>query len=159
MGYVRLLGRKVRRIVAPGEENDFGDEWAEYAARSAALRAGIGFGTVAPLAALGLLIAVARRSALLWSAALAAAYVVTLLLFFVTGRYRLPLVPPFLLLAGAGLVWLADVWRTRRPVALAVAAVLVAGAAAIGVPGGDVARLAIIAVAAVVLLPPVTAGE
>jgi len=158
-GYVRLLGRKVRRIVAPGEENDFGDEWAEYAARSAALRAGIGFGTVAPLAALGLLIAVARRSALLWSAALAAAYVVTLLLFFVTGRYRLPLVPPFLLLAGAGLVWLADVWRTRRPVALAVAAVLVAGAAAIGVPGGDVARLAILAVAAVVLLPPVTAGE
>jgi hypothetical protein len=155
--YVRLLGRKVRRIVAPGEENDFGDEWAEYAARSAALRAGIGFGTVAPLAALGLLIAVTRRSALLWSAALAAAYVVTLLLFFVTGRYRLPLVPPFLLLAGAGLVWLADLWTTRRPVALAVAAVLVAGAAALGVPASDLVRLTILAVAAVVLVPPVRA--
>jgi len=155
-GYVRLLGRKVRRIVAPEEENDFGDEWADYVARSAALRAGIGFGTVAPLAVLGLVLAVARRSALLWSAALAGAYVVTLLVFFVTGRYRLPLVPPLLLLAGAGLVWLTDLWATRRPVAIAAAAVLVVGAVVLGVSAGDVARLSVLIAASVVVLPPLT---
>ena len=158
-GYVRLLGRKVRRIVAPAEENDFGDEWAEYAARSAPLRAGIGFGTVAPLAALGLLLAVARRSALLWSAGLAAAYVLTLLLFFVTGRYRLPLVPPLLLLAGAGLVWLGDLWAIRRRSALAVGAVLLAASVALGTPAGDVVRLAVLVATAVVLIPRLSARQ
>jgi hypothetical protein len=103
-------------------------------------------------------IALARRSALLWGAALAAAYVVTLLVFFVTGRYRLPIVPPLLLLAGAGLVWLADLWATRRAGAFAGAAVLIAGAAALGAAAGELVRLTILVLVAVVLVPRVRRG-
>jgi hypothetical protein len=118
-GYVRLVGRKLRRMVAPGEHNDFGDEYVEYARLSPALRTGIGFGTLLPLATLGLVIAARQHPSLLWCGALAAAYSASLLLFFVTARYRLPIVPPLLLLAGAALTWLADTLAraTTRPAA------------------------------------------
>jgi hypothetical protein len=150
-GYVRLLARKLRRLLAAGEDGDFGDDYVTYAARSAALRAGIGFGTVAPLAALGFAIALVRGSGLLWSAVLAAAYGASVLLFFVAGRYRLPIVPPVLLLAGAGLVWLTEAWATRRPTALVPAVVLLGAASvALGAAPGDLVRLAGLVLIAVI---------
>jgi hypothetical protein len=155
-GYVRLLGRKLRRMVAPDEDGNFGDEWAPYAARSPVLRTAIGFGTVAPLAALGLVVAIAQRSPLLWPVVLAAAYTASLLAFFVTARYRLPIVPTTLLLAGSGLVWLADAWTTRRALVIAVAAGLFLLAAALGAPRGDFVRLALVLAIAIAVVPRLT---
>jgi hypothetical protein len=148
--YVRLLGRKLRRVSAEGEEGDFGDDYASYAALSPVLRAGIGFGTIAPLAVLGIAVSAKRRPGLAWTATVAAAYAVSLLPFFVTGRYRLPMIPPVLLLAGAGTVWLARAWGSRRGAA-AVATLIVLGAPALlGVSGAALARLTAIVMVTVI---------
>jgi len=155
-GYVRLLGRKLHRLVATAEEGDFGDDWMPYASQSAALRTGIGFGTVAPLAVLGLMIAAGQRSGLLWAAGSAAAYALSLLVFFVAGRYRLPIVPPMLLLAGAGIVWLGGAWTARPRIALLATALLVGVPAALGVPRGDLVRLVVLVAIAVAAAPWVT---
>ncbi|HLY36975.1 MAG TPA: glycosyltransferase family 39 protein, partial [Candidatus Binatia bacterium] len=148
--YVRLLGRKLRRVAAEGEEGDFGDDYGSYAALSPVLRAGIGFGTIAPLAVLGLAVAVKGRPGLAWTATIAAAYALSLLPFFVTGRYRLPIIPPLLLLAGAGTVWLARAWRSERSAAAVASLVLLGGAAILGASGAVLARLTTIVVVTVI---------
>jgi hypothetical protein len=147
--YVRLLGRKLRRLVAVGEEGDFGDDWTLYAAESPVLRAGIGFGAVAPLAALGALIGL-RRTGLAWCTALAGAYGLSLLPFFVTGRYRLPIVPPAIVLAGAGLAWLIGAAAGRRPMAFVVPVLLIGGAAGLGAAPAELLRLVGVLTVAVV---------
>ena len=146
--YLVLEGRKLRRLLAPREEDVFGDDYAVYAARSLVLRAGLTFGAVAPLAMLGLVLVTMRRAPLGWCVAVAAAYAASLLVFFVTSRYRLPVVPPLLLCAGAALAWLADL--RARPLAFAAAAggLSVAAWGALGAPPSDVLRLlALLAVA------------
>lgn len=148
-GYLRLIGRKLRRLGAENEEGDFGDDYPSYAARSTVLRACIGFGAVAPLAALGIAIALQRLRGLVWIASLAGAYAFSLLPFFVTGRYRLPMVPPLLLLAAAGLVWLADAWVVRRRTAVGASIALLGGAALLGTSAVELMRLA--ALVAIVL--------
>src|SRR5262249_25706647 len=130
-----------------------GDDWMPYASQSAALRIGIGFGTVAPLAVLGLIIAAGQRSGLLWGAASAAAYALSLLCFFVAGRYRLPIVPPMLLLAGAGIVWLGGAWTVRPRAALLATALLIGVPAALGLPLGDLVRLVVLVALAVAAAP------
>ena len=139
--YLVLEGRKLRRLLAPREEDVFGDDYAVYAARSLVLRAGLTFGAVAPLAMLGLVLVTMRRAPLGWCVAVAAAYAASLLVFFVTSRYRLPVVPPLLLCAGAALAWLADL--RARPLAFAAAAggLSVAAWGALGAPPSDVLRL------------------
>ena len=139
--YLTLEGRKLRRLLAPGEEDVFGDDYAVYAARSVALRAALTFGAVAPLALLGLVLVAMRRAPLGWCVAVAATYAASLLVFFVTSRYRLPVVPPLLLCAGVALAWLADL--RARPLAFAAAAggLSVAAWGALGAPPSDVLRL------------------
>ena len=139
--YLVLEGRKLRRLLAPREEDVFGDDYAVYAARSLVLRAGLTFGAVAPLAMLGLVLVTMRRAPLGWCVAVAAAYAASLLVFFVTSRYRLPVVPPLLLCAGVALAWLADL--RARPLAFAAAAggLSVAAWGALGAPPSDVLRL------------------
>jgi len=146
--YLVLEGRKLRRLLAPREEDVFGDDYAVYAARSLVLRAGLTFGAVAPLAMLGLVLVTMRRAPLGWCVAVAAAYAASLLVFFVTSRYRLPVVPPLLLCAGVALAWLADL--RARPLAFAAAAggLSLAAWGALGAPPSDVLRLlALVAVA------------
>ena len=139
--YLTLEGRKLRRLLAPREEDVFGDDYAVYAARSVALRAALTFGAVAPLALLGLVLVAMRRAPLGWCVAVAATYAASLLVFFVTSRYRLPVVPPLLLCAGVALAWLADL--RARPLAFAAAAggLSVAAWGALGAPPSDVLRL------------------
>jgi hypothetical protein len=139
--YLRLLARKLQRALAPGEANDFGDEYADYAAHSSALHAGIGFATLAPLAAFGLAIAARQHRMLLWAAALAAVYALSLLIFFVTARYRLPIVPPLLLLAGAALAWIGGAVRESRWPAVGAMTVLCLGASlALGASASEAGR-------------------
>jgi hypothetical protein len=107
---------------------------------------------VLPLAIAGIALAAVHRSPLGWCTAMAAAYTVTLLVFFVTGRYRLPLLPPLLLLAAYALDWLAGLAAHKRIVGVTAAlGVLFAGATAGGVPPEDLTRLAVVAGVGIVL--------
>lgn len=88
-----------------------------YAAQSFLLRAlqrVLGFGLLAPLAAIGVMATRgdARRVWVLWAAALLLAASVAL--FFVFARYRFTLVPVLMLFAAAGGVALVDALRARR---------------------------------------------
>jgi tetratricopeptide (TPR) repeat protein len=73
------------------------------------------FGLLLPVAWLGLLVAVRRRSleaGLL--AAFSVVYALSVVAFFVTARYRLPMVIPMILLGSYGLVHLRDLWSSGR---------------------------------------------
>jgi tetratricopeptide (TPR) repeat protein len=83
------------------------------------------FGVMLPLALLGVIVTWQDRRRLGMFYALAGAYAVSVLAFFVVARYRYPLVPFVLLLAAAGLVRLPEFVRhaTRRQAAFTAAAV------------------------------------
>ncbi|HZN02181.1 MAG TPA: tetratricopeptide repeat protein [Candidatus Polarisedimenticolia bacterium] len=124
----RLFARKARDLVA-GREIPRNENLYEYRSASTVLsllvwRFGVSFpfGVVAPLALAGVFLALRERgrdgSILLLVTA--AAYAVSILLFFPTDRYRLPLVPIAVLFAARLLV---DLRALRRPaVVLALAA-------------------------------------
>jgi hypothetical protein len=152
--YLALEGRKLQRLLAPDEQDIFGDDYDTYAPRSVILRsASLSFGSVAPLALLGIGFVVARRSRASWCVAFTMAYASSLLIFFVTGRYRLVLVPPLLICAAAGLAALGDLWTARRfpalIVSLATLALLSLTATQARTP--DLVRLAIIVGVALVI--------
>jgi hypothetical protein len=143
--YLALEGRKLRRLLAPNEEDIFGDDYDAYADRSVVLRsATLRFGAIAPLALLGIAIAIARRSPASWCAAVAAAYATSLLVFFVTGRYRLALVPPLLICAAVALAELGDLWIGRHLITLAAALAALAflALALIEAPVADMTHMA-----------------
>jgi tetratricopeptide (TPR) repeat protein len=81
-------------------------------------------GTLAPLALLGVWISWPQRARLLPLYAMFAVYGATLLLFYIFGRYRLPLVPFAVLFAAAGLVGIRGSLRTAgaREIAACLAA-------------------------------------
>ena len=73
---------------------------------------GFPFGLLFPLAALG---AVAERRRVPWPIWLfLASYAAVLVSVFAVGRYRIALVPPLAILAGAGAISLASALRERR---------------------------------------------
>jgi len=126
LAYVRLQGKKLRRMLEADEQGSFGDDFHDHQAISRVLGLPLlSFGAIVPLGVLGLLVTLARgRPALLPLFTLA--YVVSLLPFFVTGRYRLPLVPPLLVLAAEALCWIEAAVRRRAAPALGAAAVVIA---------------------------------
>jgi len=88
------------------------------------------FGLLAPLAALGCFLTWRewRKIWLLYGLLLSMAASVAL--FYVFGRYRLPLVPPLMLLAGAGVMEMVSLYRARvaHGTGAAVALLIVVGA-------------------------------
>jgi hypothetical protein len=142
--YLALEARKLRRIIDPVEDDAFGDDYGAYAERSAVLRhAPVTLGAVVPLAIVGALLVTLRRSLAAWCVAFAGAYVLSLLVFFVTPRYRLPLAPPALVCAAVTLAWLGDLVARRHVLGAAAAAGLVLAAALLlPTPRADLARLA-----------------
>ncbi len=76
------------------------------------------FGFLVGLAVLGLLVSLPRREGLLIAAFLAAG-LVGIMLSYPLGRFRLALLPPCLVMAGAGAAWIAGAWTRRRKLALA----------------------------------------
>jgi 4-amino-4-deoxy-L-arabinose transferase-like glycosyltransferase len=129
----RLCLRKARDLVA-GREIPRNENLYEYRSASPVLallvwRAGVSFpfGVIAPLALAGACLALSRRgppapgTGAILLALTAVSYAVSVLLFFPTDRYRLPLVPIAALFAGR---LLADLRCVRRPL---VAAALAAG--------------------------------
>ncbi|HET8947635.1 MAG TPA: tetratricopeptide repeat protein [Candidatus Polarisedimenticolia bacterium] len=129
----RLFLRKARDLVA-GREIPRNENLYEYRSASAVLallvwRAGVSFpfGVVAPLALAGACLALSRRGppgprqGAILLALTAVSYAVSVLIFFPTDRYRLPLVPIAALFAGR---LIAEPRALRRPL---VAAALLGG--------------------------------
>jgi hypothetical protein len=131
--YARLELTKLRLALAGGEEGSFGDEYADAKQFSWVLRLPLpGFGAIWPFALVGIVVTLARRGPGLLPL-FVAAYVASLLPFFVTGRYRLPIVPPMLVLAAVGLCAIESALAERR-VGAVLGAVALAAAALVAVP-------------------------
>lgn len=122
VGWLRLLGRKLLLALNRVELVDTEDQYthAEYARVLRATGSVLHFGLLAPLACLGAWVAWPRRRRLWPLYAMVVVYGGSLLLFYIFGRYRLPLVPILALGAAAGCVGLPDLLRSRTPRALAV---------------------------------------
>ena len=87
------------------------------------------FGLLGPLAAVGMVLAWRHRPQAGLLLLCTGAYSASLLLFFITGRYRLPLVPLLLLFAGYALLWLVQQGQARqwRLLGIGVALVVLLG--------------------------------
>ena len=100
------------------------------------------FYVLAPLGLLGIALAVTRRRSpeTLWLVLAVAAHMASIVVFFVTDRYRLPGAPLLIILAGGAAAMLAGWMRARevRPLATALAG-LAALAVATSVPWFDMA--------------------
>jgi tetratricopeptide (TPR) repeat protein len=126
--WLRLLGRKFLLLWNRVEVSDTEDldTYGDYSLLLRTLLPLLNFGTVLPLAVLGGVLA-GRSPRLLILYGLAAAYSLSVVVFYVFARYRLPLVPILLIFAGAGLERLLapETWRKAWPhlgAALAAAA-------------------------------------
>ncbi|MAE28020.1 MAG: glycosyltransferase family 39 protein [Planctomycetota bacterium] len=86
----------------------------------------LSFTAIASFGLLGLILCLRRREHLfpLWG--FVPAYTATVVLFFVCSRFRVPLLPPLMILAAHGLVWSYDSLRAKRWSRLLPALTLVA---------------------------------
>lgn len=127
LDWLRLERAKLAYAFNAGEITDTEDQytWGDSSWVLRATNPVLHFGVLVPLAAVGVVVAWPGRRCvwILW--ALAATYTGSVLLFFVNGRYRYPLVPIVLLFAAAAL---AHSWRRtiaeRRWITVAAAATL-----------------------------------
>ena len=101
------------------ESQDSYEEWSPVL--QVAARVGR-FGLLAPLAVLGVVVGWSDRRRLWLYYALAATYAASVLLFFVSARYRLPLVPFLMLFAAVGLSLLPSFIRATGKGRVAVTA-------------------------------------
>jgi 4-amino-4-deoxy-L-arabinose transferase-like glycosyltransferase len=85
---------------------------------------GFPFGIVGPLALLGLLMSVRKRRAALIAAACLAIYSASLVLFFPSARYRLPMIPVLITFAVYGSIHLGSVIRNVRQCSIGIVLVI-----------------------------------
>lgn len=109
IGWLKLLVRKLWLVYGTLEIIDTEDQYtySEYSRLLASLMAVWHMGVLAPLGAFGAAMLLPRRvwrRRLAWPVLVILGYTASILLFFILGRYRYPLVPPLMLLASAG-VW------------------------------------------------------
>jgi tetratricopeptide (TPR) repeat protein len=127
--WLALMGRKAALVWNRTEFVDT-ESQSSYEDSSSLLRtlAPIGhFGILVPVAVLGIIATWADRSRLGVLYAIAAAYVASVVMFYVSARYRLPLVPLLVLFAAGGLASLTAFLRTAgRPRIVAAAAAIAA---------------------------------
>jgi tetratricopeptide (TPR) repeat protein len=137
LDWLRLLGRKLALTWNRAEIMDT-EALAAYADESAllaALSALLGFGILAPLAAVGVWATWRARPELRVHLLCVLAIASSLTLFFVTGRFRLGMVPFLAPFAAAGVLALVEVVRAREVVRLALGfAVLLAAGAVVSAP-------------------------
>lgn len=135
-GFVRNLGRKGLLLINAREAPRNIDlytfrRYSTMLAASVWRQGPIGFpfGVVAPLALLGAIVAVHKRRESWWLVVYAIAYGASVVLFFVSARHRLPLIPVVAVFAAVALVWIGRALRDRRLAHVAAGAALVAAAA------------------------------
>ncbi|MBA3314187.1 MAG: glycosyltransferase family 39 protein [Planctomycetota bacterium] len=107
-GWVALLFRKLWLACNAMEIIDTEDQYtyAEYSWLLSSLMSVWHMGVLLPLAMFGAVLLSPRRTwrrRLAWPCFVIVGYTASVLLFFVLGRYRFPLVPPLMLFAAAGL--------------------------------------------------------
>lgn len=112
-GWLRLLVRKLWLVYGALEIIDTEDQYtySEYSRLLSSLMAVWHMGVLLPLGAFGAAALLPRRPwrrRLAWPALVILGYTASILLFFILGRYRFPVVPPLMLFAAAGL------WETVR---------------------------------------------
>ena len=131
IAWLRLIAKKIALVWSRTEFVDT-ESQATYEEWSPLLRA-LGwfghFGVLVPLAVLGVFVTWADRSKLGVYYAMAGAYVASIAMFYVSDRYRLPLVPFLTLFAAAGVVSLAPFVRTAGRHTLAAAGLVVTAVA------------------------------
>ncbi|RJP31859.1 MAG: hypothetical protein C4547_14940 [Phycisphaerales bacterium] len=128
--WLQLMGRKLLLFWTPRELSN-NKPIAFFAAFSPIYAfLPIGFSVVAPLG-LGATVLVPReRRAAGWLLmGFGGAYVVSVVLFFCTARYRLPVVPVLMVLGAAGVSWGVRCWRAQRHGRVALAILLAAAVA------------------------------
>lgn len=133
-----LMLRKLWFAFSAPEGGSFGDDFDDFRQFSGVLALPAArFGTIVPLALVGLASAVRRRQLLL--PAIVLGCLAGILPFFVAGRYRLMLAPPMIVAAAIGLVEL-DALRARHGLGRTMAAVagLVLVAVAVGATDREV---------------------
>jgi tetratricopeptide (TPR) repeat protein len=128
--WLALLGKKAALVWNRTEFVDT-ESQSSYEDSSSLLRslAPVGhFGILVPLAVFGIVATWRDRSRLAVLYAIAATYAASVVMFYVSARYRLPLVPLLILFAAAGLASLAAFLRTagRLEMGAAAAAFVVA---------------------------------
>src|SRR5207249_3702445 len=127
-GFLRLQGKKLYLLLA-GNEIPRNQEIYPARAYSPVLRAllwkvpglAFPFGLLLPLAVVGLAVGSSRAP---WLAAIVGAYALAILAFFITARYRVPLVPFLLVFAAEGVRWFLRDARAPERAAAAAAGVL-----------------------------------
>ncbi len=129
--WLRLLWKKWRLVWNVSEVGDSDDQYTQgdWSSLLGVLNRLFHFGTLCPLAALGICLTWNQRQRLWVLYAMVLGYALSVALFYVFSRYRFPLVPMLLLFAAAGLTSLPDALREARWGTLGVgltAAVLVA---------------------------------
>jgi 4-amino-4-deoxy-L-arabinose transferase-like glycosyltransferase len=117
LDWLALTGRKLLLALHAVELVDTEDQYtfARWSTPLAVLNPVSHFGILAPLAALGVALTWRHRRRLWVLLAMAACYGMTLLAFYVFGRYRYPLVPFALPFAAAALVHAWPWLRAARP--------------------------------------------
>jgi len=105
----------------------------------------IGFGSVGPLALLGLGLCLRRgqRLRLFPLYGFVLVYACSVILFFVTARFRVPVVPVLILFAVYACFWLVESARRQayRPLAIALAALALLSALVLQTPGPGFSRI------------------
>ncbi len=114
--WLRLLLRKMRLLVSRTEiiDTESQESHAEYSLVLRFLSPVWHFGVLLPIAVFGMFIAMPDRRRLWPLYAMTAVYAVSVVLFFVVARYRLPLVPLLMLFAAVTVERLASLVAHRR---------------------------------------------
>jgi tetratricopeptide (TPR) repeat protein len=113
--WLRLLVRKARLLVSRTEiiDTESQESHAEYSLALRALSPVWHFGVLLPIAVFGMIVAPDRRR--LWPLyAMTAVYAMSVVLFFVVARYRLPLVPLLMLFAAVAVERVASLLADRK---------------------------------------------
>jgi tetratricopeptide (TPR) repeat protein len=130
--WLRLLFKKWLLVWNISEVGDSDDQYTygDWSPLLHALNALLHFGTLCPLAALGICLTWDRRRRVWLLYATILVYAGSVALFYVFSRYRFPLVPMLILFAAAGLTFLRDALRKerRRTLWVGVATAVVAAA-------------------------------
>jgi 4-amino-4-deoxy-L-arabinose transferase-like glycosyltransferase len=132
LDWLILKGRTLTLLGNAVEIVDAEDQYShsDWSLALRAIQPVLHFGTLLPLACLGIWVTWDRRDRLLFLYLMLIAYAASVLLFFVFARFRLPLVPFLVLLAAAGLTdvwpWLRSASRSRVAGALATTALVAA---------------------------------